>query len=142
MRSIALLLLALLLLAYTVKIYRLRAPYYAAPTQRYRLSYRAALDNLSAHGLRRRYGESREGFAQRLSAMTPSFSTMTYSHLRRTLGAQVIDPQEAQIVSVDMAQDIDWLALDKRIKQEIRQHKPLWRRTLAVLNPVSWLHTH
>ncbi len=141
-RSIALLLLALLLLAYTVKIYRLRAPYYAAPTQRYRLSYRAALDNLSAHGLRRRYGESREGFAQRLSAMTPSFSTMTYSHLRRTLGAQVIDPQEAQIVSVDMAQDIDWLALDKRIKQEIRQHKPLWRRTLAVLNPVSWLHTH
>lgn len=141
-RSIALLFLALLLLAYAVKIYRLRAPYYAAPTQRYRLSYRAALDNLSAHGLRRRYGESREGFAQRLSAMTPSFSTMTYSHLRRTLGAQAIDPQKAQIVSVDMAQDIDWLALDKRIKQEIRQHKPLWRRTLAVLNPVSWLHTH
>ena len=142
LRSLAAVFLALLLLAYGIKIYRLRAPYYAQPTQRYRLSYRAALDNLSAHGLRRRYGESREGFARRLSAMTPSFTTMTYSHLLLALGAQARDPQQGQIVSVDMAQNIDWLALDKRIKQEIRQHEPLWRRALAVLNPVSWLRTH
>ena len=142
LRGLALAFLALLLFAYSVKIYRLRAPYYAQPTQRYRLSYRATLDTLSAHGMRRRYGESRESFARRLSAMTPSFTTMTYSHLHKALGSQKGDLQNEQIVSVDMAQDIDWLALDRRIREEIRQHEPLWRRTLAVLNPVSWLRTH
>lgn len=142
LRAVALLFLALLLLAYMVKIYRLRAPYYAQPTQRYRLSYRAALDHLSAHGLRRHYGESRESFARRISAMTPSFMTMTRSHLLTALGAPAKETQQGQIVSVDIAQDIDWLALDKRIKQELRQHKPLWRRAFAVLNPVSWLYTH
>lgn len=142
LRALALAFFALLLIAYSVKIYRLRAPYYAQPTQRYRLSYRAVLDTLSAHGLRRRYGESRESFARRLSATTPSFTTMTYSHLHKALGSQKNDSQQSQIVSVDIAQDIDWLALDKRIREEIRQHEPLWRRILATLNPVSWLRTH
>jgi transglutaminase-like putative cysteine protease len=141
LRGMAAFMLALLLLAYGVKIYRLRAPHYAQPTQRYRLSYRATLDTLSAHGLRRRYGESRESFARRVSAMTPSFPAMTYSHLMAALGTKSTETQ-TQMVSVDMAQDIDWLALEKRVKQEVHQHNPLWRRILAVLNPVSWLRTH
>ncbi|MCB1648596.1 MAG: transglutaminase domain-containing protein [Pseudomonadales bacterium] len=138
LRALAGVMLALLVAAYAVKLYRQRAPYYAQADQRYRLSYRAILDSLGAMGLRRRYGESRESFARRLSAMTPSFATMTQSHLQQAMRQL---PGDA-LVSVDMAEDINWLALDKQIRQEVRQHIPLWRRMLAFLNPVSWLGTH
>ncbi|MCP5356759.1 MAG: transglutaminase domain-containing protein [Pseudomonadales bacterium] len=138
LRALAGALLALLLAGYAVKGYRQRAPYYAQADQRYRLSYRAILDSLGALGLRRRYGESRESFARRISAMTPSFGTMTRSHLQRALRQQ----GDGEVVSVDMANDIDWIALDRQIRQEVRQHIPLWRRVLAFLNPVSWLGTH
>ena len=70
--------------------------------------------------------------------MTPSFATMTQSHLQQAMRQL---PGDA-LVSVDMAEDINWLALDKQIRQEVRQHIPLWRRMLAFLNPVSWLGTH
>lgn len=130
---------ALLLLAYGVKIYRQRAPYLARPAQRYRLSYRATLDTLSAFGLRRRYGESREGFARRISDTSPSFSAMTYSHLLAALGTRLNTPD---IITVDMAKEPDWLALDKQIRQEVKQHTPWWKRIVAFFNPISWMKTH
>lgn len=130
---------ALLLLAYGVKIYRQRAPYLARPAQRYRLSYRATLDTLSAFGLRRRYGESREGFARRISDTSPSFSAMTYSHLLAALGTS---PNTPDIITVDMAKEPDWLALDKQIRQEVKQHTPWWKRIVAFFNPISWMKTH
>lgn len=139
LRGIAFTLLALLLIAYSVRIYRQRAPYYAHAEQRYRLVYRAALDRLGALGLRRRYGESRESFAHRLSAVSPSFNTMTQYHLERALGHS---SSHAQIEAATMAQEADWMALDRRIRQEVRQHIPLWRRGIAFLHPFSWLQTH
>lgn len=139
LRFIALTCAALLLLAYAIKIYRQRAPYLAQPTDRYRLSYRATLDTLSALGLRRRYGESREGFARRISDMTPSFGIMTYSHLMAALGS---DKNSPQIVTVDIAREPDWSALDKKIKKEVKQHIPWWKRLFAFINPISWMKTH
>jgi transglutaminase-like putative cysteine protease len=130
-RVTALALLALLLAAYAVKIQRLRAPLHADPAQRYRLSYRATLDTLAALGLHRRHGESREAFARRLLTLTPSFDTMTRAHLASALGQ---GPQ---------AQDQpDWLALQRRVREELRPRLPWWRHVLAVLNPVPWLKTH
>jgi len=130
LQSLAFALLALLLAAYAVKIYRLRAPLHAAPALRYRLSYRATLDTLAALGLHRRHGESRESFARRVATLTPTFDTMTRAHLHRALG----EPSAA-------AQP-DWLALQKRVRQELRPQLPWWRHLLAILNPVPWLKTH
>jgi len=130
LQSLAFALLALLLAAYAVKIYRLRAPLHAAPALRYRLSYRATLDTLAALGLHRRHGESRESFARRLATLTPTFDTMTRAHLHRALG----EPSAAS--------QPDWLALQQRVRQELRPQLPWWRHLLAILNPVPWLKTH
>lgn len=131
LQTLAAALLALLLAAYTVKVYRLRAPLHADPAARYRLSYRATLDTLAGLGLRRRHGESREAFARRLVSLTPSFDTMTRAHLHSALGEpQAGSPQP------------DWLALQHRVRQELRPQLPWWRHVLAILNPVPWLKTH
>ncbi len=139
LRALVLIAAALLLLAYGIKIYRQRAPYLAQPAQRYKLSYRATLDTLSALGVRRHYGESREAFARRISDMTPSFSTMTYSHLMAAMGNE---KTTAQIITVDIASEPDWLALDKTIRKEVQQHIPWWRRLIAFINPIAWMKTH
>ncbi len=144
-------LLATVLVAYAVKIYRLRAPQFADPALHYRLSYRATLDMLSALGQRRRYGESREAFARRLSTMTPSFATMTASHLYAALGPCGSEPRSRLPLAhaPDQAQDHaattatpDWLALQNRIRAEIGSHTPWWKRVLAFLDPFAWLRTH
>lgn len=123
-------LLALLLAAYAIKIYRLRVPLHADPALRYLLSYRAALDTLAALGLHRRYGESRESFARRLGTLAPSFDTMTQAHLLSALGER------------GEASQPDWIALQQRIRQELRPQLPWWRHLLAVLNPIPWWKTH
>ena len=130
---------ALLALAYGIKIYRQRVPYLAQPGQRYRLSYRATLDTLSALGLRRRYGESREAFARRISDMTPSFTNMTNSHLMAALGS---DNATAKIVTIDIAKQPDWLLLERQVRKEVSQHIPWWKRVIAFINPISWMKTH
>lgn len=129
-RSVAAILLLALLASYAIKVYRLRAPYHAKADTQYRLSYRAALDMLSARGLRRRYGESREAFARRVGAMAPSFEQLTGHHLSVALGRQP---------GVDGA---NWTALNQRVRQEIGQHTPWWRKLLAFIDPFSWLRTH
>ncbi len=135
LRTLQGLLLLLLLTAYAIKVYRQQVPYHAAPAQRYRLSYRATLDSLGALGLRRRYGESREAFAARMSAMSPSFAEMTRFHLRAALTQ---DPA----VRGAQTQQTDWQALDRRVRTELHARLPWWRRLLALINPVSWLYTH
>jgi len=140
-RLLAYLALVLLLLAYAIKVYRLRIPYHANPALCYRLSYRASLDRLSALGLRRRYGESREHFARRLSAMSPSFATMTYAHLLAALGRPEGQDNSSSAVTARLTEP-DWIALNRRIHDEIRQHIPWWKQLLAFINPVAWLKTH
>jgi transglutaminase-like putative cysteine protease len=141
LRLLAYLALALLLLAYAIKVYRLRIPYHANPALRYRLSYRATLDRLSALGLRRRYGESRENFARRLGAMSPSFTAMTYAHLMAALGRPEAQADGSSVDASQLAEP-DWIDLNRRIRDEIRQHTPWWKQLLAFINPVAWLQTH
>src|SRR5690606_24414855 len=105
--------------------------------------YRAALDMLSARGLRRRYGESREAFARRMGAMAPSFGKLTGYHLSAALGGHA-DPQVAPAVppaQPDMS-DTDWSLLNRQVRQEIARHTPWWRQLLAIIDPFSWLRTH
>lgn len=122
--------LTVVLAGYSVKFYRLWIPAHTAADKQYRISYRAVLDKLSAIGMRRRYGESREQFARRASALTPTISEMTAAHLRRALGHTESPDNPSQ-----------WTHLQQRIDQELRTSTAKSRRFVALINPFSWLMT-
>lgn len=123
--------LALLLIAYTIKIYRLRAPYWAKDTRGYLLSYRASLDSLCGLGLTRRYGESRENFARRVAELSPSFGALSRSHLNFSLGGNLDDNSASNSI-----------ALNQQVRKELAHKLPLWKRIIAVIHPLNWLRTH
>ena len=123
-------LLAIMLLSsYLVKTYRQWAPSYSKPQNQHRLIYRAALDLLSAVGIHRNYGESREQFAIRASSASPSMQILTAKHLEIALGST-----EAENLSKQQ-----WQHLKSAIASELRQSVSAGRRTWALLNPLTWL---
>ncbi len=142
-RAVLVMLLVALLASYLIKIYRLRIPYHASAAQLYRLSYRASLDWLAAAGIRRRYGESREAFASRVSQLTPAFSELTRNHLQHALRPSSLAAQDAGAVSAALtpADRQQWTSLNARVNRELQAALPWWRRLLAILNPFSWLQT-
>ena len=123
----ALLLALLLALAWTGKLYRYLAPHLGPQHQQHRLTYREALDRLADVGLRRRFGESREAFARRVSSELPSFPDLTALHLGASLGSR------------RAAAPGTLSSLRGRVGVEIRNRIPGWRRYLGVLDPVSWM---
>lgn len=112
---------------YIAKLARRLAPRFAAPAARHRASYRAAADRLADLNIRRRFGESRESFAQRCAALSPQFSQLTQLHLEASFGA-------ASTVSAQ-----EFTQLDRHIQQELRGSSSLWRRLLGLLHPFNWL---
>jgi len=123
---VLILLLALLLLAYLIKLGRSLAPRFAAPHDRHRYAYRAALDRFADVGVVRRFGESREGFARRSRELAPSFADLTERHLGSALGSR------------RRADGDELRALATATRRELRR-LPAWRRWLGWLNPVSWI---
>ena len=120
-------LLALLLIAYAVKLYRALAPRFVRPGELYRVAYRAALDRLAAVGARRRFGESRERFADRHVSLSPTFAQLTEEHLKSALGSRRSrDPIELRRAG-------------ETVGRELRQRLPVWKRLLGTINPVSWM---
>jgi len=117
---------ALALLSAAVKLYRFGAPWIARPAGAHRASYRAALDRLAEVGVHRRFGESRERFAERASAVAPSFELLTRAHLRGALGFGALLLPEAL------------RRLNAAIARERRLRIPAWRRLLGTCNPFSW----
>lgn len=91
-----------------------------------RFAFAATLDGLADLGERRRLGESRERFAERMVGLAPSLVPMTRAHLRSVLGRGL---------------DQDIHALRRQVQRELRAALPWWRRLLATLNPVGWLLT-
>lgn len=120
-------LLAALATAYAVKFYRTLVPYFSRPLQRYRVAYRAALDRLAEVGLKRRFGESREHFAERVRGFAPSFDELTRHHLGWALGSA--ERGDAGRLSHLMI----------GVERELRRAKPAWRWLAGLLNPVSWI---
>ncbi len=120
-------LLVLLALAYAVKLYRALAPRFVRPGELYRVAYRAALDRLAGVGSRRRYGESRERFADRTSDLSPSFARLTEEHLKSALGSRRTGDQALLRQAGDA------------VGRELRERLPAWRRMLATINPISWM---
>jgi hypothetical protein len=113
---------------YAVKVWRRTTPRFAAAALP-RVAYRAELDRLSEVALRRRFGETREAFARRIAAASPSFERLTDRHLAaRFADKPTLDPVELH-------------GLRRAVAQEVRQSVPWWKRWLGVLTPWSWIQS-
>ncbi|MGB0680312.1 MAG: DUF4129 domain-containing transglutaminase family protein [Polyangiales bacterium] len=128
--TLLLLLLALalgsILLGWLVKVYRRLAVRWGPASARARLGYRAALDQLSDVGLRRRPGEPPHAFAQRLASAHPAFETLTAAHLAARFG-QHPSPNTARLRT-----------LLRAARQQAQAGRSWWRRLGGMLHPWSW----
>jgi transglutaminase-like putative cysteine protease len=93
----------------------------------YRLVYIATLDTLSAVGIRRSYGESREAFARRVAKVVPSFEALTRGHVGARFAA---DGPRARL---------DPTTLFRAVRRELRAAVPWWKRTIGALSPWTWI---
>lgn len=121
-------LLALLGLAYAIKVWRRLAPRLSGTENQPRLAYRAALDALAEAGHSRARGEPREVFAGRVPA--PTFVRLTAVHVAAALGSKAPLGAAAGLPLVDLA---------AATGREVRRAVPAWRWMLGALNPVAWL---
>jgi protein-glutamine gamma-glutamyltransferase len=111
----------------------------------YRLAYRAALDALVGHGLRRRLGESREAFARRASISLPAFQTLTDWHLSAAPG-YAFDASLAMAgagtgtheASTGISRQ-QWTGQLNVLRRQIKARQRWWQRALASVHPLPWL---
>jgi hypothetical protein len=123
------LVLGLLAALYAVKVARLVRPLVSRGGGGPKVAYRAALDTLSAVGLTRRRGETRERFASRVAEQVPAFEVLTRVNVGAALGARApLRPAEGQPLA----------ALYRLAAGQVRQAVPWYRWALGALNPVSW----
>jgi hypothetical protein len=126
-RALAVLVPSLVLLGFGVKSWRRLAPAWAPSGSFARVVYRAELDRLSELSIRRRYGESREAFAARVVAHSPSFESLTGDHVSAYFGrARELERPRLR-------------ALSRAVRRELAAAVGLRRRLLGTLNPFSWL---
>ena len=117
------LLLAVVLLAYAIKLVRrLSGSSHVAV-------YRAVLDRLSDVGAVRHYGESRERHAARLARQAPSFERLTTAHLRLALRG------------ADEKTKSEFDTLARATRAELRANTPWLLRARAFFNPIGWWFT-
>jgi protein-glutamine gamma-glutamyltransferase len=116
----------LLLLGYGVKGWRRLAPFWASAGSAPRLAYRAELDRLSEVALVRGFGESREAFAARIAAQSPSFGSLTSEHVGARFGAR------ARLDRAALRR------LARSVRLELASAVSARRRVLGLLHPFSW----
>jgi transglutaminase-like putative cysteine protease len=117
----------LLVLGYAVKLWRRWAPSWARGPSTARVAYRAQLDRLSEVAIRRRFGESRESFAARVSQTSPSFVGLTHGHVAARFG-----PERP-------AAPAELRELARAAERELARNVPWYRRLLGAMHPYSWL---
>jgi transglutaminase-like putative cysteine protease len=119
--------LLLLFVLYTVKAWRGFAPRFASARHLHRVCYRAVLDRLAEVGLLRRFGETREQFAERLSATIPELLAITDQHMRGAMcGPGHLDRTQG-------------LLLQEQVRQRLKHQFSRPSRYLGLLNPISWI---
>jgi transglutaminase-like putative cysteine protease len=119
---------------YLTKLWRRVAPVFASARTMPRVGYRRALDLLAEAGYAREYGETREHFAERVEAVSPTFKKLTEMHLAARLGDPKIDPGTREAFS-----KVKWKALLGETAGEIARSTKLWRRVLGWIHPASFL---
>lgn len=136
-----------LVMCYLIRIYRLRCAQWASPGAQYRLVYRAALDLLAAHGIRRRFGESREAFARRMDSLLPAFKTISDWHLAAAPGYAF----DASMAVAGGGQHVDihnnhpgkqqWAAQLLALQTQLVQTQPRWKKAVARVHPLPWFYS-
>lgn len=125
-RGVGLGVLVAVILLYLIKLWRRLAPLFSSRGLS-RLAYRAELDRLAEVSVRRRFGETRERFADRIAPMSPSFVLLTQQHLAAKFARQgEVDAEQVRQVS-------------RAVAREVRGRVQWWRRWLGALLPWSWL---
>ena len=119
---------------YLFKIYRRIAPVFASARSMPKVGYRAALDKLADSGLTREFGETREGFAERAAALSPSFTKLTSLHVAARLRNPALDPGAREELQKPV-----WKATLRAVRKEISQRSKGYRRWLGLVNPVSFM---
>ncbi|TNE86692.1 MAG: DUF4129 domain-containing protein [Deltaproteobacteria bacterium] len=119
---------AILVLHYLIKLWRRGRPYVATSRGIARVGYRAALDRLAEAGLVREDGETRERFARRVAEVSPSFVALTQLHLAAAFGAP--DRPEPRSTKT-------WLRLLSQVHRELSAGTG-FARWLGVMNPFSF----
>jgi transglutaminase-like putative cysteine protease len=118
---------ALLISAFLLKAVRRLWPRLMAGPAYERLAYRALLDRLAEVGYSRERGETREQHAARLSAVTPSFRSLTAAHMAAAFGSRRSLRRE------------QFNELLRSVRADLRRNIPTWKRVAGVFNPFSWL---
>jgi hypothetical protein len=119
---------------YVIKLWRRVVPLFASQKGLCRVAYRAHLDRLAEVGLSREFGETREAFAARVAAVSPSFAKMTELHVAARLGNPAADPKGREELDRNA-----WRDLGRAVRSEVRSTIKLWRRLVGVLHPVAFL---
>jgi len=114
---------------YLVKLWRRFVPLVAGAGSVHRVAYRAALDGLVEAGFRREPGETRERFAARLGALSPSLVPLTRAHVGRAFGGRALPPP------------VEMRRLGRAATREARSRARWWRVLLGALDPTSWLRS-
>lgn len=117
-----------LIFLYSVKAWRRLAPRWAPTRGLPRVVYRAELDRVAEVSVLRAHGESRESFATRIRDRVPAFERLTRTHISSSFGREVPD---AGTLHEDAA----------KVRREIRQRFPHWKRFLGFITPWSWLRS-
>ena len=127
----------LFLTTFGIKLWRRLSPLFCDGRALPRVGYRRALDRLSEAGHRRRWGESREAFARRLSSRIPAFTEMTALHV----ASHLQNPARTSTAEGDALgrERKRWAELDHRLRREIAPNSRWWRRWLGAINPLSFL---
>lgn len=112
---------------YALKVYRRIAPYVCAENELPVVAYRAALDVLADVGRVRRFGQTREGFAEQQSGVAPSLPELTRVHLSATLGGRRPGRSRAEMV-----------ALYREAARGTAGASRWYRKFIGWLNPFSW----
>jgi protein-glutamine gamma-glutamyltransferase len=115
------------LVIYAGKARRLAAPYLVRRRRLYRACYRAAADRLAEVGLVRRFGETREAFAERVFPLVPEFGPLTAMHVREAVTGE------------NSRSRAEWLQALAAVTLRIRAAFPLGRRLIGRTRPLSWL---
>ncbi|MBX2869093.1 MAG: hypothetical protein KTR18_10475 [Acidiferrobacterales bacterium] len=126
-KSLGRILAVALLVFYLVKAWRILIPSFASVDAQPRLLYRRELDRLSELGIRRREGESRQAFAERMQQQLPSLIKLNAAHEAAAFGSKKpIDPA--------LLQDTV-----RAVRIELQRNAPFYRRLMGWLIPWSWL---
>ena len=116
-----------LVVLYAIKLWRRMEPRFCSRGRLPVAAYRATLDSLADLGFRRDFGVTREQFAQNLSRHAPDLGVITGLHMRHALGPGAPNLPRKY-----------YLEIQNAVSRGAGHCRPVWRRAIGVIDPVSW----